>query len=292
MNNTYDFLTNRPNEFQQIASNDLLFVHYICPQIDHYLYLYSHFNQISFTLGGDKTFHHGLRSWNMTEHTTVFAKKGAWKQEIGTKGWEILSFYFPDDFLCLFFNEYRELWPLKSLPATPSDMLIPIKINEITRAFFYSFLPYFEQQSRPPKDLLTLKFKELLFIILSNPANAELLSYINRLGYHHKPPLFEIMEANFHFNLSIAEFARLAQRSVSTFKRDFKQDYQTTPGKWLLQKRIAFATLLLNTSTKNISEIANDSGFENPTHFSRVFKEVQSVSPLQFRKRISAASHF
>ncbi len=49
----------------------------------------------------------------MTDQSTVFAKKGAWKQEIGTKGWEILSFYFPDEFLCQLFKEYRVIPAIK-----------------------------------------------------------------------------------------------------------------------------------------------------------------------------------
>lgn len=285
MDNPYDFLTSRPQEFQQIVANDLLVVHYICPQIDQYIYLYSHFNQVSFTLGGDKTFHHGLQSWTMTDHSTLFAKKGAWKQEIGTKGWEILSFYFPDEFLCQLFKEYRVIWPLKSLPASPGDVFIDIKVNDLTRAFFYSFLPYFNQPQSPPKDLLTLKFKELLIMLLSNPENAGFLAYVRSMSEQHKPLIAEIMEANFYFNLSIAEFARLAQRSVSTFKREFMDIYQTTPGKWLLHKRLDFSKHLLDTSIKNVSEICDESGFESVTHFTRVFKEKFGSAPLQYRKQ-------
>lgn len=289
MNNTYDYISSRPQEFKQLASKEVLFLHYICPQIDQYLYLYSHFNQVSFTLGGDKTFHHGSKSWNMTEHSTIFAKKTAWKQEIGSSGWEILSFYFPDSFLYRFFQENRQIWPLTSLPAPPSDMIIGIKVNEVTRAFFYSLLPYFSQQPPPPEDLLELKFKELLFNILSNPDNAGLLAYVNSMSDDYRPPLYETMEANYYFNLSIAEFARIAQRSVSTFKRDFQQYYHTTPGKWLTKKRVSHAKLLLDTSKKNINEIACDSGFENATHFSRVFKEHYQLSPMQYRKKNLAA---
>ena len=41
---------------------------------------------------------------------------------------------------------------------------------------------------------------------------------------------------------------------------------------------------LLNTSKLNISEIAFDSGFENVSHFSRIFKKKYNCSPLQYRK--------
>ena len=52
------------------------------------------------------------------------------------------------------------------------------------------------------------------------------------------------------FNLSVDEFARIAQRSVATFKREFSEYYHTTPGKWLTQKRLEYAKILLDTSKK------------------------------------------
>lgn len=285
MNNTYDYSVSHPEYFKQLAVKDLLFLHYICPQIEKYLYLYTHFNQISFTLGGNKIFHHGPNSWEMTENTSIFARKTAYKQEIGTEGWEILSFYFPDSYLQNFFKENRTYLPLKNLPDPPRDMFIRINIDEITRAFFYSIVPYFSLEVPPSDSLLELKFKELLFNILSNPSNASLLSYVNSMSDQHKPPLHEIMEANFNFNLSLNDFARLSQRSLATFKRDFIEEYHVSPGKWLAQKRLDYAKLLLNTSKKNVNEIAYDSGFESVTHFSRVFKEKFKSSPLQCRKQ-------
>jgi len=290
MNNTYDYSVSHPEYFKQLAVKDLLFLHYICPQIEKYLYLYTHFNQISFTLGGNKVFHHGSRSWTMTESSSIFAKKTAYKQEIGTVGWEILSFYFPDSYLQNFFKENRQHLPLKHLPDVPGDMFIEININETTRAFFYSIVPYFSQEVPPSENLLELKFKELLFNILTNPANASLLAYISSMSDQHKPPLSEIMEANFNFNLSLSDFARIAQRSLAAFKRDFIEIYHTSPGKWLSQKRLEHAKLLLDTSKMNVNEIAYDSGFESVTHFSRVFKERFGSSPLQYRKKYHSFS--
>lgn len=286
MNNVYDYITCRPKEFKQLASNDLLFLHYKCPQESKYVYVYNHFNQIAFTLQGSKTFHLGTQSWVMTEDSTHFAKKGAWKQENADLQWELLAFYFPDEFLCRFYEENRQLLLVKNLPNVSGEMLIKIKINEATLAFFYSVLPYFKQQPAPSANLLELKFKELLFNILSNPENTELLAYVYYLSNFQKPPLKDVMESNFCFNLSLAEFARIAQRSVSTFKRDFEALYHTTPGKWLTDKKLNYAKHFLLTSEKNINEIVYDSGFENVSHFSRVFKEKFGMAPLQFRKQI------
>ena len=163
--------------------------------------------------------------------------------------------------------------------------MLEINVNDTTKAFFYSMLPYLTQQTPPSEELLELKFRELIFNILSNPANASLLSYICSISDCSKPPLHEIMEANYMFNLSLEEFSKIAHRSLASFKREFAELFGITPGRWLAQKRLQHAQMLLQTSEKNINEIAYQSGFENNTHFSRVFKEKFGVAPLQYRKR-------
>jgi AraC-like DNA-binding protein len=111
-----------------------------------------------------------------------------------------------------------------------------------------------------------------------------LLAYVSGLVDQYKTPLWQIMESNFMFNLSISEYSRLSQRSVSTFKRDFNSVYKTTPGKWLINKRLGYAKDVLESSMKSINEIAYESGFENSSHFSRVFKEKHMMTPVQYRQ--------
>ncbi|MCW3090314.1 MAG: transcriptional regulator, AraC family [Ferruginibacter sp.] len=289
MNNTYDYSVSRPGYFKQLAVKELLFLHYLCPQIDPYLYHYqTHFNQVCFTLDVGTIFQPGSDTWHKSENNSIFACKAAWKRAPDSGTMEILSFYFPDNFLQQFYKEHRRHFPVMHLPGPPGNRVIEININEITLGFFYSIMPYFSPQALPLSNLLELKFRELLFIILSNPANIGLLAYVNSMDDQHKPPLQDIMDAHFNFNLSLADFARIAQRSLATFKRDFTEMYHTTPGKWLAQKRLEYAKLLLNSSKKNVHEVAYDSGFENATHFSRVFKEKFGLAPLQFRKQNTA----
>jgi AraC-like DNA-binding protein len=289
MNNTYDFRVARPDIIKQLTVKDILMAYYKCPQVDKILHVFSHYNEIVFTLSGKKTMHHREKSWTLTDNTSLFIRPTAYKAEKDFEGWEVLAFCFQDDFLRQVFKEYRQYLPLKNLPPPPSDMLIEINVNETTRAFFYGMVPYFSQKIPPSESLLELKFKELLFNIFSDPANADLLAYINSIEDQHKTPLWQVMEANYTFNLAIEEFARIAQRSVATFKREFHEYYHTTPGKWLTQKRLEYAKYLLDTSKKNVSEIVDESGFENLTHFSRIFKEKYGLSPIYYRKKTNGA---
>ncbi len=177
MINTYDLHISQPERFTQLVVEDMLFVYYRCPQVEKQLKLFTHFNEIAYTLSGKKTIYQGGKSWELTKNKALFFRRAAYKQELDeTAGWEVLAYYFKDNFLKKVLDECREQLPLKNLPDPPKEMFIEITVNETARAAFYSILPYFNQKLPPPKNMLKLKFKELLFIILSDSSNAEFLS--------------------------------------------------------------------------------------------------------------------
>jgi AraC family transcriptional regulator, exoenzyme S synthesis regulatory protein ExsA len=286
--NNYDDSVADPVSFKQLVVKDALFLYYHCPQVDKHIQLFSHYNEIMFTLDGSRTMHHNGKSWTLSKHSCLLTRKTAYLQELpDLVGWEVLAFYFKDSFFRQVIDEYHQYLPLSKMPEPPRDMLVEIHVNETTLAFFYSILPYFRQTVPPAEGLLELKFKELLFNIFLDPANAALLAYANVHMHMHKVPLWQIMESNYMFNLTIDQFARMAHRSVSAFKKEFFDYYHTTPGKWLTQKRLEHSRMLLQTSKKTIGEVAFNSGFENLSHFSRVFKEKFGVSPLQYQNRVA-----
>ena len=291
MINTYDDMITHPGYFRQLAVRDLLFVHYRCPQIEKLEQLYNHYNQFTFSLNGERILHQGGKSWRVTPQTSYFQRKTAYVQEVtDAEGWEVLVFHIPDEFLIQFVNEFMDNLSKTKLPELTSDMFIKIELNDVTRAYFYSMLPYFDQKTPPPEELLELKFKELLLDILSNPSNKQLLAYILHLNDNIKTPIWQVMEKNYTYNLTLNEYARISNRSLAAFKREFSDYYHTSPGKWLTSKRLIHARILLDTTKQSISDIAFNSGFESITHFSRIFKEKYGLSPLQFRKEQIAAT--
>ena len=282
--NNYDDSIADPVTFKQLAVKDALFLHYMCPQVDKQLQLFSHYNEIMFTLEGGRILRHGEKSWTLKKHSCILTRKTAYSQELPeATEWKVLAFYFQDNFFREIIEEYRQYLPLKDLPEPNADMLMEISTNEVTRAFFYSILPYFTQKLPAPEALLELKFKELLFNIFLDTDNKNILAYANSLMSISKTPIWEVMEKNYMFNLTVEQFARMANRSVSVFKKEFHQYYQVTPGKWLTQKRLELARSLLESDKKKISEVALYSGFENLSHFSRVFKEKYGVNPGKYK---------
>ena len=168
------------------------------------------------------------------------------------------------------------------------DSVIPINNTAAVKTFFQSMMPYFDAVSRPDQCLLELKFRELILTLADNPGNNELLSYFSSLLQEPQSiSLQRVMENNFCFNLKLEEFARLSSRSLSAFKRDFVRFYNTSPGKWIMEKRLNHAMHLLTNLGKTVGETAFESGFENASHFSRAFRQQFGVSPASVKKNQS-----
>jgi AraC-like DNA-binding protein len=74
-------------------------------------------------------------------------------------------------------------------------------------------------------------------------------------------------------NLSLSDYAKMLNLSLSSFKRHFTSVYKSTPGQWLQEQKLNHAYKLLVSTRKPITDISFESGFENSTHFSHLFKK-------------------
>ena len=135
-------------------------------------------------------------------------------------------------------------------------------------------LPYFSEGNN---DLMKIKLKEALIVLLK--VQPELKDILFNFQTPGKINLKAFMERNFRFNLSLARFAYLTGRSISTFKRDFLGEFSMTPAKWLQQKRLDEAYYLLKEEKFKTTDVYAEVGFEDLSHFSFVFKKHFGVNP-------------
>ncbi|WP_228724170.1 helix-turn-helix domain-containing protein [Spirosoma sp. KUDC1026] len=83
------------------------------------------------------------------------------------------------------------------------------------------------------------------------------------------------------FNLPLEKFSYLTGRSLTTFKKDFKQIFRMTPGRWLQQKRLERAHYQLTVKKQRPIDVYIHAGFENLSHFSFAFKKQFGLAPSQ-----------
>lgn len=91
------------------------------------------------------------------------------------------------------------------------------------------------------------------------------------------------IEKNIYNNYQIKTLAKKLGLSTEHFIRIFKQKMQMPPYQYILHLKIQVASGLLISSQKNIAEIADVLCFENPFHFSKVFKKCTGLSPTTYR---------
>jgi len=286
----YEGLQNFPGICRRLDCKGLLFTNYECRQPDSKEKFFIECNYIAYVLSGRRIFHKDQESWELKEGTCVFVKKGTHVAEKPEgEGWCVMAFFIPDTFLKQLINDNRKSLPMANLPDARLEHVLPLDVNDLSKSFFMSMLPYFKQVPPPPENLIELKFKELVLSLLSNINNSRLLSWLNNLCNEKYPTLDEIMQNNYTFNLTSEQYAKLAHMSLSTFKREFKKIFKESPAKWITKNRLKRAAELLENTSLSVSEVGFECGFENQTHFSRVFKEKMSLSPLQFRMSFQSA---
>ena len=86
-------------------------------------------------------------------------------------------------------------------------------------------------------------------------------------------------------HLQVADLAKAACCSESYLTKIFKQNLDMSPHQWLEVQKIQFASVQLQISRKKIYEIADELGYSDTFHFTRVYKRVMGISPSEFRKR-------
>lgn len=284
MFNIYEKIKSSPDFYRQLRCGDSLVTQFNCLLQNKLEDTWSQYNYFVYVVQGRKVWHTAHGSYNLQQGDCVFVRKGACivEQFFDTSSCFIF-FFMPDEFICRTLES-------KAIPVVKTTRqflpVITVKGNDIVQAFFHSMTPYFNNHREPDHALLELKFRELVLTLADDVTNSDLQSYFYSLLQQPRAvSLQQVMEDNFCFNLKLEEFAQLSARSLSSFKRDFEQHYQTTPGKWLLQKRLNHAMHLLTNIGKTVSEAAFESGFESISHFSRAFRQHFGTSPATAKKQ-------
>ncbi len=133
--------------------------------------------------------------------------------------------------------------------------------------------------------LLELKLMELLQLIKLQNESGEFLSALSDLSLPGKRRnIKNFMLENQFKNLKVKDYALLTGRSLSTFIREFKQLYNTTPNQWLIKQRLTKAHNLLKKTNFNVTETAFEVGYENVSHFITAYKKQYGSTPKTTKK--------
>jgi AraC-like DNA-binding protein len=272
--------------FNRFEFRETVCLEYTCPIDAEQIGIFSRNDYLVYVLSGKKSYKTINGEWTLVPGQTLYLKKGA----------EIIHQYFDDEYCMLGFFLSDELIRetvvefqgklVMNIGQNPEEFTaIQVETTDYLEGYFHSMLSYFRGIDRPPDHLLVLKLKELLVnLINSDPL---LTAYFKRLTESERPSLQQIMEKNFCFRLRLEDYAELCHRSLSAFKREFQQTYKESPGKWIIKRRVERAANLLANTDQSVTEVAFETGFEDLSHFSRVFKNITGINPSEYKKSLA-----
>jgi len=178
---------------------------------------------------------------------------------------------------------FYEQLQIQKIPPTGSK-IFTFRNHPLLESCLSSLIPYFYVEGSFPESLASLKITEAISILrFIDPQVDAVLANFDVPG---KIDLLNFMERNFMFNMSLERLGYLTGRSLSTFNRDFKRLFNTSPKKWLLEKRLELAYYHLTEKQKKPTEVYLEVGFEDLSHFSFSFKKKYGLSPNQLRSAV------
>lgn len=155
--------------------------------------------------------------------------------------------------------------------------------SDVIEKFIESLEFYFQHPSLVNNDLLELKIKELILLLVQSKNINSILELVADLYNAKTVQLKEVIALHLFSNLRLEQIAKLCNLSLSSFKRQFKKEFNDSPTNYIISQRIQKAKELLSLSNLPIGEVAFEIGFHDPLYFARLFKKKVGHSPSAYR---------
>lgn len=168
--------------------------------------------------------------------------------------------------------------------ATPvTQYIVQMAASNLIQHYIEGIKGLFENKEAITEDILVLKLKEIILLLMQTDYHPQVTQIIRSLFSERMFSFKETVEAYLYTPASVEDLANLTNTSLSTFKREFTRIYQTTPARYIIDRRIEKVADLLKVSDDPISSIGYGCGFTTPAHLTRVFKSKYNKTPSQYR---------
>jgi len=274
--------------FPKMEVSELLFVEYTCMTEETKMGFWSDRNYFAFIASGKKAWRTVHHTYEVGEGDILFIKKGAnLAHQFFEEEFCAIFMFIPDDFIRAFLRKHSGLINAPAKDIARQDAVLRVEPDVLLTSYSQSIQSYLSLSEKPHEELLLLKFEELLLSLFHHEKHRELADYFISLTRDGEFHMERIMEANFAYNLQLRDYARLCHMSLTTFKKAFGQHYGATPAAWLKSRRLELAHQKLLSTDLPVHDISLECGFEDVSHFIRVFKSKYELTPLQYRQQHS-----
>ena len=168
----------------------------------------------------------------------------------------------------------------KPVAAAPLGFL-PFKLTPYLNAYIKNLLDLIRQEAELTYPMMLHKLQEL-FLVFAEMHPAAFHGLWNTTQSASELRLRTLIESNIAKGFTLEELAFLVNRSLASFKRDFEKTYGTSPGKYLMKRKMEIACHLLQCGKSPI-EAAEKAGYENLSNFTAAFKKWTGHTPKEYQ---------
>ncbi len=187
--------------------------------------------------------------------------------------------------LKIFNNTKPPFW--KELETPVVRYVVQMAASKLIEQYFEGIAHLFQYQQAVTEEMLALKLKEIIILLLQTPNSLQITQIMRSLFSERTFTFKEVVDAHICEPVTIENLAMLTNKSVSSFKREFKKIYNTTPGVYIMNQRTEKVAQLLQVSDESIASIGYQCGFTSAAHLSRVFKSKYGVTPSNYRLNLT-----
>ena len=98
----------------------------------------------------------------------------------------------------------------------------------------------------------------------------------------------DYIDTNYMKDIKITTLSEMSNMSDSTFLRTFKRDFNLTPKRYIISRRLKKVAEFLVGSDKPFCEISILCGFSDQSHMTREFKRVTGITPSADQRKMKA----
>lgn len=164
-----------------------------------------------------------------------------------------------------------------------SDPFQVCSYDGFIKNFVQSLVHVLSLEKSLQEKILHVKFEEIM-TYLGEVKGIDFLYQLLSAQTSTSQRFIEVIENNKFKNLTLQELCFLTNMSLSTFKREFKKHYKTSPIKWFQEQRLENSAFILSTQKKCPTELYREMGYQNLSNFNQAFKKRFGTTPKRFQK--------
>jgi AraC-like DNA-binding protein len=150
----------------------------------------------------------------------------------------------------------------------------------------HAYYKHYQELNKTVSDSVYFESQGIIFQFISRFLNSR--KFKNKKDDPIPSKVLDAMryiQVNLNENLTINYLANRANLHQDYFSRLFLKYAGQRPLSYLHEKRIERAQYLIATTDLSYTEIAERTGFENVSHFSKIFKKITSITPGEYKKQ-------